>query len=112
MDHPDLVRGVIMLAGAGRAIIPAHVRMAIMQSGDPQMSDAERVEALKIAFFAPGDDPVAAGWLKGWHPAIKKVQLGAESAPRTTSSSPRGARRSSTCRPSSTRWCRRRRVRI
>jgi pimeloyl-ACP methyl ester carboxylesterase len=79
MDHPDLVRCVIMLAGAGRAIIPAHIRTAIMQSGDPTLSDAERLEALKIAFFAPGNDPVAAGWLKGWHPEIKKVQLAAES---------------------------------
>jgi pimeloyl-ACP methyl ester carboxylesterase len=79
MDHPDLVRCVIMLAGAGRAIIPPHVRAAIMQSGDLTLSDAARVEALKIAFFAPGADPVAAGWLKGWHPEVKKVQLGAES---------------------------------
>jgi pimeloyl-ACP methyl ester carboxylesterase len=79
MDHPDLVRCVIMLAGAGRAIIPAPVRMAIMQSSDPTLSDADRIEALKIAFFAPGHDPVAAGWLKGWYPEIKKVQLGAES---------------------------------
>jgi pimeloyl-ACP methyl ester carboxylesterase len=79
MDHPDLVRCVIMLAGAGRAIIPPDVRAAIMRSGDLTLSDAERVEALKIAFFAAGNDPVAAGWLKGWHPEIKKAQLGAES---------------------------------
>lgn len=78
MDHPEMVRCVIMLAGAGRAIIPPEVRKAIMASGDPTLSDAERVEALKLAFFAPGNDPVAAGWLKGWYPEIKKVQLGAE----------------------------------
>jgi pimeloyl-ACP methyl ester carboxylesterase len=82
MDHPDIVRCVIMLAGAGRAIIPPEVRKAIMASGDPALRDAERVAALKIAFFAPGNDPVAAGWLEGWYPEIKKVQLGAES--RTT----------------------------
>jgi len=79
MDHPDIVRCVIMLAGAGRAIIPPEVRKAIMASGDPSLSDAERIEALKLAFFAPGNDPVAAGWLKGWRPDIKKAQLGAES---------------------------------
>jgi pimeloyl-ACP methyl ester carboxylesterase len=82
MDHPDIVRCVIMLAGAGRAIIPPEVRKAIMASGNPSLTDAKRIEALKLAFFAPGHDPVAAGWLKGWHPAIKKAQLGAES--RTT----------------------------
>ncbi|HEY4170906.1 MAG TPA: alpha/beta fold hydrolase [Reyranella sp.] len=78
MDHPEMVRCVIMLAGAGRAIIPPEVRKAIMASGDPTLSDAERIAALKLAFFAPGNDPVAAGWLKGWHPEIKKVQLAAE----------------------------------
>jgi pimeloyl-ACP methyl ester carboxylesterase len=82
MDHPDLVRCVIMLAGAGRAIIPPEVRKAIMASGDLSLSESERVDALKLAFFAPGNDPVAAGWLKGWRPDIKKAQLGAES--RTT----------------------------
>lgn len=79
MDHPEIVRCVIMLAGAGRAVIPPDVRSAIMRSGDLTLTDAERVEALKLAFFAPGNDPVAAGWLKGWHPEIKKLQLAAES---------------------------------
>jgi pimeloyl-ACP methyl ester carboxylesterase len=78
MDHPEIVRCVIMLAGAGRAIIPPEVRKAIMASGDPSLSEAERITALKLAFFAPGNDPVAAGWLKGWYPEIKKVQLAAE----------------------------------
>jgi pimeloyl-ACP methyl ester carboxylesterase len=78
MDYPDLVRCVIMLAGAGRAIIPPDVRAAIMKSGDLTATEAERIEALKLAFFAPGHDPVAAGWLEGWHPEVKKVQLAAE----------------------------------
>lgn len=79
MDHPDIVRCVIMLAGAGRAIIPPEVRKAIMASGDLTLSDAERVTALRLAFFAPGNDPVKAGWLKGWYPEVKKLQLAAES---------------------------------
>lgn len=90
MDHPDLVRAVIMLAGAGRAIIPPDVRSAIMRSGDLTLSEAERIEALKIAFFAPGNDPVAAGWLKGWHPDVKKLQLAAESRTRDDEFIPAG----------------------
>jgi pimeloyl-ACP methyl ester carboxylesterase len=90
MDHPDIVRCVIMLAGAGRAIIPPPVRTAIMQSGDPSLTDVQRIEALKIAFFAPGNDPVAAGWLKGWHPEIKKVQLAAEGRTRDDEFIPAG----------------------
>ena len=90
MDHPDLVRAVIMLAGAGRAIIPPEVRAAIMRSGDLTLTDAERVEALKLAFFAPGNDPVAAGWLRGWYPDVKKLQLAAESRTRDDEFIPAG----------------------
>jgi pimeloyl-ACP methyl ester carboxylesterase len=78
MDHQELVRCVIMLAGAGRAIIPPEVRAAIMKSGDLSATEQERIAALKLAFFAPGNDPVAAGWLKGWYPDVKKIQLAAE----------------------------------
>lgn len=90
MDHPALVRAVIMLAGAGRAIIPPDVRTAIMQSGDLSLTEAQRVEALKLAFFAPGHDPVAAGWLKGWYPDVKKLQLAAESRTRDDEYIPAG----------------------
>jgi pimeloyl-ACP methyl ester carboxylesterase len=90
MDHPNIVRCVIMLAGAGRAIIPPEVRKAIMASGDPSLTDGERIEALKLAFFAPGYDPVGAGWLKGWNPDIKKAQLGAESRTRDDEYIPAG----------------------
>jgi pimeloyl-ACP methyl ester carboxylesterase len=90
MDHPDLVRAVIMLAGAGRAIIPPDVRKAIMASGDLTLSRADRIEALKLAFFADGHDPVAAGWLEGWYPEVKKVQLAAESRTRDDEYIPAG----------------------
>lgn len=89
-DYPDLVRAVCMLAGAGRAIIPPEVRAAIMRSGDLSLTDAERIEALKIAFFAPGHDPVAAGWLEGWYPEVKKLQLAAEGRTRDDEFIPAG----------------------
>jgi pimeloyl-ACP methyl ester carboxylesterase len=75
-DHPELVQAVIMLAGAGRAPIPEPVRLAILVCGDFSKSDAERIDALKLAFFAPGNDPT--NWLRGWYPATKAMELEAE----------------------------------
>jgi pimeloyl-ACP methyl ester carboxylesterase len=80
MDHPELVRAIVMLAGAGRAAVPARVRAAIVRCSDLSLTDAERIAALQLAFFAPGNDPVAAGWLKGWYPNIKMKQLAAENS--------------------------------
>lgn len=77
-DHPQQVKAVIMLAGAGRAQIPQHVMKAILASGDLTLPDEQRIEHLKTAFFAPGSDPT--GWLKGWYPATKAMQLEAERA--------------------------------
>jgi pimeloyl-ACP methyl ester carboxylesterase len=75
-DHPELARAVIMLAGAGRAPIPEHVRLAILVCGDYSKSDTERIAALNTAFFASGNDPTV--WLAGWYPATKAMELEAE----------------------------------
>lgn len=75
-DYPDLITTVIMLAGAGRAPIPEHVRLAILGCGDFSLSDEQRIEHLKTAFFAPGNDPT--GWLEGWYPKTKAMELAAE----------------------------------
>jgi pimeloyl-ACP methyl ester carboxylesterase len=77
-DRPDLVRAVIILAGAGRAAIPEDVRIAIHASGDLARSDEERLGHLRKAFFAPGSDPRV--WLGGWHPATKAMEYDAERA--------------------------------
>ncbi|HKX78738.1 MAG TPA: alpha/beta hydrolase [Novosphingobium sp.] len=45
---------------------PEEVRSAVPRCHDLNLSDAERLEALRIAFFAPGNDPSA--WLDGWWP--------------------------------------------
>jgi pimeloyl-ACP methyl ester carboxylesterase len=51
---------------------PPRVRQAIRNSADSSLSEAERVEALQFAFFAPGNDP--RGWLEGWHPEVLQAQ--------------------------------------
>src|SRR6185503_14751829 len=72
-DRPELVRAVALVAAnIGKAPSPPQVRQAIRNSANPVLSDAERIEALQFAFFAPGNDP--RGWLKGWHPEVLQAQ--------------------------------------
>jgi pimeloyl-ACP methyl ester carboxylesterase len=68
-DRPDLVRAIALIAAnVGRNPSPPHVRAAIRASADPSLPDDIRLEALRFAFFAPGNDPSA--WLSGWHPEV------------------------------------------
>ena len=39
---------------------------AVRRCHDGSLSDAERMDALRMAFFAPGNDPSV--WLDGWWP--------------------------------------------
>jgi len=80
VDHPQLVRGVVIVAAAAKAY-PAGfdgakaLSEAVRKSGDPALSDTERMNYLRIAFFAPGGD--ARGWLKGWYPEVDEAQFAA-----------------------------------
>jgi pimeloyl-ACP methyl ester carboxylesterase len=72
-DRPELVRAVCLIAAnVGRAPSPPVVREAIKASADLSRPAAERLEALRFAFFAPGNDPT--GWLDGWHPDVLAAQ--------------------------------------
>ena len=85
VDHPQLVRGVAIVAAAAKAY-PAGfdgaraLSEAVRKSGDPALSDAERLNYLRIAFFAPGSD--ASVWLKGWYPEVDEAQFAAGRATR------------------------------
>jgi pimeloyl-ACP methyl ester carboxylesterase len=77
-DHPSLVRGVVLLAGSpgktpdGQPSIPPDVLKSVYASSNLELQDGERLEHLKKAFFAPGNDPSA--WLQGWYPDLKAFQ--------------------------------------
>ena len=72
-DRPELVSGVALIAAnVGIAPSPPKVREAIRKSANPSLPDDERLEALRFAFFAPGND--AAAWLTGWHPEVLAAQ--------------------------------------
>lgn len=76
--HPQAVRGVALLAAsAGRTAngeppISAALMASIYASGDLDLPAQERLQHLRQAFFAPGNDPAV--WLDGWHPALKQAQ--------------------------------------
>jgi pimeloyl-ACP methyl ester carboxylesterase len=73
VDRPDLVRAVsLVAANVGHAPSPPVVREAIKASANPSLPDAERLQALQFAFFAPGHD--ARSWLTGWHPEVLAAQ--------------------------------------
>jgi pimeloyl-ACP methyl ester carboxylesterase len=81
--RPDLVVGVVLVAAnVGHAPSPPEVREAIRNSANPALPDDVRLDALRFAFFAPGND--AAPWLKNWYPDVLASQrLAGDQTPRT-----------------------------
>jgi len=76
-DHPALVRGVVLAAAAARRPDPV-LRSALARCADPNLPQAERLAALRLAFFAPGHDPRP--WLRNWHPEAGRAQRAASAA--------------------------------
>jgi pimeloyl-ACP methyl ester carboxylesterase len=83
-DRPDLVRGVILLAASAGKVpkgvteppIAPDIRAAIERSADFELPVPERLEALSLAFFAPGHDPSV--WLDGWHLDVLRAETAAQ----------------------------------
>ncbi len=72
-DRPELVAAVSLIAAnVGHAPSPPEVRAAIRNSANAELPDEIRLEALRFAFFAPGNDPTS--WLEGWYPHVLAVQ--------------------------------------
>jgi pimeloyl-ACP methyl ester carboxylesterase len=77
-DYPELVRGVVIAAAAAKAY-PAgfagakELSDAVRTAGDTSRPEAERLQALRTAFFAPGHD--ARVWLTGWHTEVDEAQF-------------------------------------
>ncbi|MBV8622487.1 MAG: alpha/beta hydrolase [Herbaspirillum sp.] len=72
-DRPDLVRGVVLAAASAGKVPPGSkekpisddMRIAIDGPSNMKYSEEQRLEFLRKAFFAPGNDPRV--WLGGWH---------------------------------------------
>lgn len=79
VDRPDLVRGLVMAAASAGKMPPGsaeqpyrRMREAIDGAGDPRLPEAKRIDCLKRAFFAPGNDPRP--WLTGWYREAHEAQ--------------------------------------
>lgn len=77
--RPDLVRGLVLAAASAGKLPPglnerpySRLRTAIDGAGDLTLPEAQRLEFLKQAFFAPGNDPRP--WLTGWWPQTHEAQ--------------------------------------
>jgi S-formylglutathione hydrolase len=64
-DRPDLVKRVALLAAGGRVPPPSEVQRALAGSFNELQTRAERLDAIRLAFFADRNDPAV--WLDGWH---------------------------------------------
>lgn len=79
VEHPALVRGVILAAASATKVAP-EVNETPFIAGDPARPEADRLAALRLAFFAPGHDPHP--WLDGWCPEALAMQRAAVKATR------------------------------
>ncbi|RAI38477.1 alpha/beta fold hydrolase [Rhodoplanes roseus] len=77
VDHPGLVRGVVIAAAAAKQYAP-ELSVAVTKAGNPSLPEEERLAALRFGFFAPGNDPRV--WLDGWHPQVRDAQRAAVAA--------------------------------
>jgi pimeloyl-ACP methyl ester carboxylesterase len=71
VDHPHLVRGVVIAAAAAKKY-PPELSVAVTKSGDMSLPKEERLKYLRGTFFAPGNDPTI--WLDGWHADASETQ--------------------------------------
>ncbi len=79
-DRPDLVRGVVVAAASSGKVPPGstekpigpEMRKAIDGPSDMSLPESKRLEYLRIAFFAPGNDPRV--WLGGWNSKVHDME--------------------------------------
>lgn len=63
VDHPKLVRGVVLAAAAAKKF-PPRLSQLVSKSANMSLPEAERIAYMREIFFAPGSDPKV--WLHGW----------------------------------------------
>jgi pimeloyl-ACP methyl ester carboxylesterase len=73
-DYPELTRGVVLVA-AGARKWPKELSEAITMINDPASTREQRLEGLRLAFFAEKSDPTP--WIDGWHKDVTKSQRAA-----------------------------------
>ncbi len=74
--HPDLVKNMVLLATPGPVPPKPEPATAHRRIFIPELSTEEHLEAVALALFAPGNDPVV--WVDGWHVLLATAQLEAQ----------------------------------
>jgi pimeloyl-ACP methyl ester carboxylesterase len=74
--YPDLVSSLVLLASPGPIQAKPEPATALRRIFIPELSDHEHLEAIALALFAEGHDPVA--WVDGWYPLVAFAQAEAE----------------------------------
>jgi pimeloyl-ACP methyl ester carboxylesterase len=77
-DHPRLVKGVVLIAAGGLQPLRSEIRLALESCFDEQLPRDQRLAAIKLAFFADGNDPRV--WETGWYKNVSKYQAAANAA--------------------------------
>src|SRR5262249_31830477 len=77
-DHPELVGRIVLVAGGGLQPMQAEIRQALMDCFNEQLPRKERLAAIKLAFFAEGNDPAV--WETGWYKDVANYQSAANAA--------------------------------
>ena len=71
-EHPELVERVALRCCGGIVPPSPEVHQALVAVFDPDRSAAEHLEAVRKAFFAPGNDPAV--WADGWYGVVAAAQ--------------------------------------
>jgi len=77
-DHPELVKGVVLVAAGGLQPIRPEIRQALENCFNYQLPREQRLAAIKRAFFADGNDPGV--WENGWYKDVAQYQTAANAA--------------------------------
>jgi pimeloyl-ACP methyl ester carboxylesterase len=77
-DRPDLVKAMIMVAAGGKASPKPGAEEALFGSFRLDRPLEKRMQDVKFAFFAPGNDPSV--WRDGWYPDVARAQAVASRA--------------------------------
>jgi len=78
VKRPELIRAVVLLAAGGKAPMDPAIRDSLTKSFDLNLPEPERLEHIRRAFFAPGNDPSV--WRGGWYPEVAEAQGAATQA--------------------------------
>ena len=74
--YPNLVSSLVLLAAPGPMPAKPEPATALRRVFITDLSDADHLEAVSLALFAEGNDPVV--WVNGWYPTLAFAQAEAE----------------------------------